>query len=134
MNTIHPIIKFEMSQSKDRVPFLDTLVILNNNGGFQTTLYKKPTDVFPLLHELSFHPNSCKKGVIYIQALRYHQIISNDDDLAHHLKYLQAILIKRGYKIGLTSEIFAKVCSLSRNNLLKYHHHSRTIKLPVVVP
>ena len=130
MNTIHPTINFEMSKSRNRITFLDTLVILNNNGVIQTTLYKKPTDVSPLLYALSFHPNSCKNGVICCQTLRYRRIISNDDDFAHHLEYLQAILIKRGYKIGLISEIFAKVCSLSRNNLLKYHHHSPTIKLP----
>ena len=117
MNTIHPAIKFEMSQSRDRIPFLDTLVILNYNGRFQATLIKKPTDVSPPIHALLFHPNSCKKGVIYSQALRYCLIISNDDDFTHHLEYLQAILIKRSYNIGLISEIFAKVRSLSRNSL-----------------
>ena len=39
INTIHPTIKFEMYQFKERIPFLDKLVILNNNGGFQSTLY-----------------------------------------------------------------------------------------------
>ena len=96
-------------------------------------LYKKPTDVSPLLHALSFHPISPKKGVIYSQALRHRRIITNDDDFAYHLEYLQAILIKRGYNIGLISEIFAKVRSLSRSNLLQYHHHSPMIKLPLVV-
>ena len=61
-------------------------------------------------------------------------MFSNDDDFAHHLEYLQATLIKRGYNIGLISEIFAKVHSLSRNNLLQYYHHSPTIKLLFVVP
>ena len=134
MNIIHPTIKFEMSQSRDRIPFLDTLVLLNNRGDLQTTLYKKPTDASPLLHAASFHPSSCKTGVIYSQALRYRRIISNDDDFAHHLENLQTILIKRGCNIGLISEIFAKVRSLSRNDLLQYHDNPPTIKLPFVIP
>ena len=88
MNAIHLTIKFEMPHSRGRIPFSDTPLILNNNGGFQTTLYKKPTGVSPLLHPTSFHPNSCKKGAIYSQAPRYRRIISNDDDFAHHLEYL----------------------------------------------
>ena len=32
MNTIQPKIKFEMSQSWDRIPFLDTLIIPSNKG------------------------------------------------------------------------------------------------------
>ena len=117
-----------MSQSRDRIPFLDTLVILKNSGELQTTLYKKPTQVSPLLHAASFHPNSYKTGVIYSQALRYRRIISNDDDFAHDLENLQPILIKRGYNIDLSSEIFAKVSSVSRNDLLQYHDNPLTIK------
>ena len=108
-NIIHPTITFEMSQSGDRIPFLDTLVLLTNRGDLQTTLYKKPMNASPLLHAASFYPNSCKTGIIYSQALRYCRIISNDDDFAHHLETLQTILIKHGYNIGLISDIFAKV-------------------------
>jgi hypothetical protein len=32
-----------------------------------------------LLHNTSFHPNTCKQGVIYSQALRYRQIITVDN-------------------------------------------------------
>ena len=77
-----------MSQSQDKIPFLDTLIILTNKGEIQTTLYKKPTDVSPLLHANSFHPNNCKTGIIYSQALRYRRIIFNNDDFEHHLKRL----------------------------------------------
>ena len=41
MNIIHPTINFERCQSTDRIPFLGTLVLLNNSGDLQTTLYKK---------------------------------------------------------------------------------------------
>ena len=50
------------------------------------------------------------------------------------LENLQTILIKCGYNIGLISEIFAKVHSLSHNDLLKYHNNPPTIKVPFVIP
>ena len=65
MNSIHPTIKFEMSQSRGKIPFLDTLIILTNKGEIQTTLYKKPTDVSPLLHA-KFFPLTIAKRVLSI--------------------------------------------------------------------
>ena len=46
---------------------------------------------------------------------RYCCIISNDNGFAHYLENLQTILIKRGDNIGKSSDIFAKVRSLSHN-------------------
>ena len=50
MNTIHPTIKLEMSYYMDKIPCLDTTVILTINGNIETTLYKTPVDVSFLLH------------------------------------------------------------------------------------
>ena len=133
-NIIHPTIKFEMSQSRERIPILDTLALLNNSGDLQTTLYKKPTAASSLLRAVSFHPNSCKTGISYSQALRYRHIISNDEDFAHHLENLQTIRIKSGYNSGLISDIFAMERSLSCNDLLQYHDNPPTITLPFVIP
>ncbi len=69
MNSIHETIKFEMSYSMERIAFLDTMTILKKDS-ISTTIYKKPTDICSLLHAQSFHPNNCKKGIIYSQALR----------------------------------------------------------------
>ena len=134
MNAIHPTIKFEISHSRDRIPFLDTTVILTTNGNIETTLYKKPTDVSPLLHAQSFHPINCKSGIIYSQALRYRRIISNNDEFEKHLEVLQFSLIKRGYKIGLINKIFDQVRLLSRDNLLQYQDRPPTNILPFIIP
>ena len=56
-SAIHPTIKFKMSQSRDRIPFFDTTVIVTINRNIETTLYRKPTDASPLLHAQSFNPH-----------------------------------------------------------------------------
>ena len=134
MNTIYPTIKLEMSHSRDRIPFLDTTVILTINGNIETTLYRKPTDISPLLHAQSFHPTNCKTGIIYSQALRYRRIISDNNEFEKHLQVLRCTLIKRGYNIGQINEIFNKVRLLSRDNLLQYQDRPPTHILPFVVP
>ena len=134
MNTIHPTIKFEMSHSRDRIPFLDTTVILTITGHIETTLYRKPTDISPLLHAQSFHPINCKTSIIYSQALRYRRIISDNNEFEKQLQVLRRTLIKRGYNIGRINEIFNNVRLLSRDNLLQYQDRPPTHVLPFVVP
>ena len=50
MNSLYDTIQFEMSSSKEKIAFLDTMTILDTKGSITTTLYKKPTDVCSLLH------------------------------------------------------------------------------------
>ena len=113
---------------------LDPLIILTNKYEIQNTLYREPTDVSLLLHAKSFNANNCKTGIIYSQALRYRRIISNNDDFEHYLRRVLATLLKRGYNIGLINGTFAKVHSVSWDDLLQYHKRIPTHKLPFIVP
>ena len=63
MNSLHKTIHFEMSHSTDRIPFLDTLTILDQKGSINTTVYEKPIDICSLLHALSFHSLIAKGAV-----------------------------------------------------------------------
>ena len=85
MNSTHPTKQFEMSYSANKKPFLDAM-ILNQDNELHMTWYKKTSDAPSLLHFHSFHSPTCKAGIIYSQALRYPHIISNDDDLNFHLQ------------------------------------------------
>ena len=134
VGSVRPAVGFEVSQSRGGMPFLDTLIILANGGGVRAALCRRPAGVSPLLRARSFHPGNCKTGIIYSQALRYRRIISNNEDFEHHLKRLLVTLLKRGYNIGLINEMFAKVRSLSRDDLLQYHKRSPTQKFPFVIP
>lgn len=118
MNSIHETIKFEMTFSKEEVPFLDTLTSINNHGCLDTSLYKKPTDICSLLHADSFHPSKCKTGMIYSQALRYRRIISSDEKLKTSLQNLQNDLLLRGCNLAMINKQFEKVQNISQNEAL----------------
>ena len=81
LNDLHPTIKFDRKYSTQEVHFLDITIYFNKDYELGSTLYVKPTDICALLHQESFHPNSCKQSVIYSQALPYRRVITNDNKL-----------------------------------------------------
>ena len=106
-----------MSQSRGRIPFSDTLIILTNKGEIQNTLNKKPSDDSPRLHAKGFHPINCKIGIIYSQTLRYRRIISNNDDFEYNLRCLLATLVTGGYNIVLINDILLRLVYCYRTAL-----------------
>ena len=56
----HESIKFTIEWSKEKVNFLDVLVIKQGNK-LVTDLFTKPTDTHQLLHRASCHPNHTKR-------------------------------------------------------------------------
>ena len=118
-NNVHNTIKFEAQQSRAKINFLDTTIYLNNNSGLlESTLFVKPTDICTLLHAKSFHPPSCKKSVIYSQALRFRRLITDNNELHKHLKALQKNLIIRGYESQDITTEFSKLTHVTQYELL----------------
>ncbi|XP_042859141.1 uncharacterized protein LOC122245261 [Penaeus japonicus] len=56
LNKIHPDLKFTVEYSKKELPFLDTMVYLDDQGNVQTTVYHKPSNTHQYLHFQSCHP------------------------------------------------------------------------------
>ena len=79
INTFHTTIKFTAEWSTDRVPFLDTTVILDE-GTIHTDLYTKPTDTHQYLSPESCHPRYCSTSIPYSQSLRIRRICSREED------------------------------------------------------
>ena len=78
INNLQPTIKFDYTYSAKSVNFLDTTIYINSTGKLESDLYIKPTDRTLLLHQNSFHPQSCKNTIIYSQALQYRRTITDD--------------------------------------------------------
>ena len=115
LNSFHPTIKFTHQQSHTSVNFLDTTILLTEQRTLQSTLYTKPTDKGLLLHHSSHHPNACKKGIIYSQALLYRRIITNNHDLHQHLQRLHKLLLARGYAHSTITAAFNKATTHSQS-------------------
>ena len=96
MNSFHDTIKFTFSWSDSQVNFLDVNVMLNN-GVLATDLFCKPTDKHQYLFHTSCHPNSCKRGIPYGQALRIRRICSTDELFEKRAREFCGYLIKRGF-------------------------------------
>ena len=107
LNQVHDTIKFSSEMSKNKIAFLDTLVILEKNRIY-TDLFTKPTDANNYLHYESAHPNHCKKGIPYGQFLRLRRICSREEDFCKHALIKAAHFRARGYPISLIAEACKK--------------------------
>jgi hypothetical protein len=59
------------------VHFLDLQISLNDHGRFETSLYRKESDLIVLLHHKSAHTVSIKDGVILSQLRRFLRLHTN---------------------------------------------------------
>ena len=104
-NTIHKTIKFEANYSNTNIHFFDTIINLHKEGGITISLYEKPTGTCNLLHGDSFHPWSCKTGIIYSQALCCRRVITSDEELfatgPHGCSFAQPPVVPLAYSIHL---------------------------------
>ena len=135
LNSFHQTIKFKVTHSTRSVDFLDTIIYITPQNTLQSTLYIKPTDHMPLLHQTSHHPNACKKGLIYSQMLRYRRIITDDKEFEQKAQNLRVALIGRGYKDKDILPHIKKASTFTQSQLLATtppSNNSRT--LPFVIP
>ena len=136
-NQCFPTMRFTAEHSLQRINFLDTTIYFNKEGTLESTLFVKEQDICTLLHNDSFHPTSCKKGIIYSQALRYRRIITNNEQLEEKLETLRNNLIRRGYNLSEIKTQFNKIRQYSQTDLLfdSNKQTTQTAKnLPFVIP
>ena len=70
LNGLMPgIVKFKFDFSYQKIQFLDLEIFLSD-GRLGTNLYVKPTNKQLYLDFTSNHPDHCKEGIPYSQALR----------------------------------------------------------------
>ena len=92
LNSICPgVVKFQYLT--EMVEFLDFQIFVEN-GRLETNLFIKPSNLQLYLDYLSNHPEPCKQGVVYGQALRIVERCSKIGDRYHHLENLKAKLQK----------------------------------------
>ena len=118
LNSLYPgVIKFKHEFSTEKVEFLD-LVISIVNKKLETNLFIKPSNKQLYLDFNSNHPNHCKEGVIFGQALRVIERCSNSQDVENHLENLKDKLKKRNYPENLIHSRFRKAKNQTRKNLI----------------
>ena len=126
LNSIIPgVIKFKYEYSTEMVEFLD-LKIFVENGRLETDLYIKPSNLQLYLDFFSNHPEPCKEGVVYGQALRVVERCSRTEDREKHLENLKNKLVNRNYPEKLIEEKFNIVRKKSRRDLINQKRKRNT--------
>lgn len=132
LNSTHRTIKFTSNWSYKEVEFIDVKFI-NESGNLETDVYIKPTDSHQYLHHTSCHPNACKKGIPYAQALRLRRICSKDTFFEKRAQDLCSFLIERGYKKNFVQEQVDMARKTSRNETLRDKQKKENNRIPFTV-
>ena len=128
----HRTIKFTSKWSSSEIEFLDVKVI-NDSGRFKSDVSIKPTDSHQYLHKTSCHPNACKKGISFAQALRLRQICSNNLFFEKRASDLCKFFGDRGYKKKYVEEQIDRARRTSRDEFLAEKPRKENTRVPFVV-
>ena len=97
LNSQHKTIKFTIEHQKNnKLPFLDTTVIIKDNKLY-TTLYHKPTFTGVYLNWTSLTSRKYKIGLIKCLLDRIWKICSQEEDINTEIEKLKTILAKNEY-------------------------------------
>ena len=132
LNNAHHTIKFTSKWSREEIEFLDVTVI-NESGVLETDLFVKPTDSHQYLHHASCHPNACKNGIPFAQALRLRRICSKPCFFEKRANDLCVYLTERGYKRNFVESQIERARRMSREESLREKQRRRNEKVPLVV-
>ena len=118
LNKLMPgAVKFKFEYSRQKIEFLD-LEIMIENGLIETNLYIKPANLQLYLDYFSNHPEPCKEGIVYSQALRIVERCSKEADVEKQLDNLKEKLEDRSYPTELIDRKFKKAKEKKRNDLI----------------
>ena len=111
---------------------MDVNVVLSD-GIVSTDLYSKPTDKHQYLFHTSCHPNSCKKGIPFGQALWIRRICSTNAFFEKRARELCNYFVKRGYNRDPVEREIDRARRIPRADTLRDKQPVSNNRIPVVV-
>ena len=92
INSQDPHIQLTVEPTQDSLPFLDTLVTIEPDNTFSTTVYRKPTHTDQYLHWDSNHHITAKQSVFNTLAHRAKTVSSSQDRMDKELEHIRTAL------------------------------------------
>lgn len=117
LNNLHKDINFTMEINEQKLPFLDILIIKQNDA-LSTDIFHKETDTKQYLNFTSCHPSHTKRSIPYNLARRICTIVSDKNVRDIRLQELTISLISRGYPKQLIQSGIQKALMIPRSQLL----------------
>ena len=94
LNKVRPSIKFTVELEKDgKLPFLDCLLEVGNDGKVLSTVYRKQTHTDRYLNYRSHHPIHVKRGVIKSLYDRATRVTTHEEDLVKEHMHLKKFFL-----------------------------------------
>ena len=106
---------------------MDLIISIENNR-LETNLFIKPSNKQLYLDFYSNHPDPCKEGIIYGQALRVIERCSKTEDTDSHLENLKSKLKSRNYPEDLVDKKISVARKKSRQSLIQQNRHDKSMK------
>ena len=121
LNSCHPLIKFtaQYDTKTKSVPFLDTVVSINDEGYLETDLFKKSCSRIQYLLPSSCHPQHISANIPFSLGYRLLRICSMPRMFELRLEELRQDLFQRGYPAKVVNDAFARVRTIPREEALK---------------
>ena len=123
INSMHPTLKFTYDWSKTEINFLDLTIYkdvrFTNTQVLDIKCFSKPCDTFQYLARNSSHPNSCFRGMVKGEAIRYIRNSSSETEYEHKLDFFTTKLQERGYKKSEVLDCLADISYKRRNVYLE---------------
>ena len=99
LNSQSEHIKFTIEAEQDGLlPFLDTLVILNDDGTLKTKIYCKPTHTDQYLNWDSNHHLEYKSSIVHSLLHRAETVVSELEHGREEVNHIKKVLTVNGYK------------------------------------
>lgn len=131
LNHLNPSLKFTMESDKNKLAFLDVMVI-KKECKIITDVFYKITDTKQYLLFDSCHPKHTRNNIPYNLARRLCTIISDAEILDIRLAELKSLLLQRHYPSELIENGITKAKSHERKDLLTVKNKSVNYAIPYV--
>ena len=137
LNSIDDHIQFtgEESGHDGSIPFLDILIIPDEEGSLKTTVYRKPTHIDLSLQWDSNHTVSSKYSVVGSLQHRANTICSNPELLKQEEKYLKQAPTRCKYPAWALNKVKMKTKTTANNTTKSTKNTGSNIQRPhMVIP
>ena len=126
-------IRFTYDISAKSVNFLDTSVMVEQNGNLTATLYSKPTASHLYFHSSSFHPPHLIMSLPKSQFIRIRWICTHKKDYWFHAKKFISFYHKRKYKHRVLQNYALDISKIDKNDLLVNKTKPKSSRIPLVI-
>ena len=121
INNQHTHIKFTATYNQDTrsIPFLNMMITINEDGYFETDLYKKDGSVVKYLKPASCHPSHITKNIPYSLFFNVLRICSDRATFLKRIEEMRQHLLSRTYHPKNLESAFKRILKVERSEALQ---------------